>query len=272
MSASISVERDIVFGRGGGQELRLDVYRPPAGRSKRTAVVQLFGGGFTRGSKEAAYLTANAQRLAERGYVGIAANYRLAPATRWPGQLHDAKAAVRWTRANAAALDIDPEKIAVCGYSAGGQLALVLAGSAGRADLEGDGGNAGVSSAVAACIGYYPSRVPRGADLPLLPDGAGEAEYSTADPLTYVGAGFPPTLQFCGTNDPFLAPAKELWEMLQGAGVAAELHLFAGLPHIFDALEGFGPPTSELCDLFLDRYVANPRTYEPWRRPEPARA
>jgi len=275
MSGSIRVEKDIVFGRGGDVELRLDVFWPPAGTEKRTAVVQVFGGAFTKGSKAAGYLTSNTTRLAERGYVGVAANYRLAPETKWPGQVHDVKAAVRWTRANAVSLGIDPDKIAIAGYSAGGQIALVAAGSAGRPELEGEGGNAGVSSAVAACLGYYPSRVwrtPEGASSPILPDDATDADYESADPLTYAGPGFPPTIQFCGTADGFAEPARRLSATLEAAGVPSELHLYAGMSHIFDVIPGFGESTSELCDLFLDRYVANPRAFEPYRRRQRARA
>src|SRR3972149_4957978 len=78
----VKAEKDIVFGRGGDTELRLDILRPPAGSEKRTAVVHVFGGAYTRGSKEDGYLTRNAQRLAERGYVGVAAAPRLPPRPR----------------------------------------------------------------------------------------------------------------------------------------------------------------------------------------------
>ena len=272
----VKAEKDIVFGRGGDTELRLDVLRPPAGSEKRTAVIHAFGGGYTRGSKEDGYLTRNAQRLAERGYVCVASAYRHAPGAKWPAQIHDLKAAIRWTRANAGYLGVDADKIAIAGYSAGGQLALVCAGTAGMAELEGDGGSAGVSSAVAACLAYYPARVWRGDEGPssaIMPDDASDGDYAATDPLTYAAPGFPPTIIFNGTADPFIEPNTRLYEALQQAGVPAELHLYAGMPHIFDLHPGFGESTSELCDLFLDRYVANPRVYEGFpRRQQAARA
>src|SRR3990172_7751971 len=272
----VKAEKDIVFGRGGDTELRLDILRPPAGSEKRTAVVHVFGGGYTRGSKEDGYLTRNAQRLAERGYVCVASAYRHAPGAKWPAQIHDLKAAIRWTRANAGYLGVDADKIAIAGYSAGGQLALVCAGTAGMAELEGDGGSAGVSSAVAACLSYYPARVWRGDEGPssaIMPDDASDGDYAATDPLTYAAPGFPPTIIFNGTADPFIEPNTRLYEALQQAGVPAELHLYAGMPHVFDLHPGFGESTSELCDLFLDRYVANPRVYEGFpRRQQAARA
>src|SRR5690606_40079937 len=82
--------------------------------------------------------------------------YRLQSESSWPAQIHDTKAAIRWTRANADRLGIDADKIAVAGYSAGGMLALMAAGTNGMEEFEGDGGNAGVSSDVQACIVVYP--------------------------------------------------------------------------------------------------------------------
>ncbi|HLF70679.1 MAG TPA: alpha/beta hydrolase [Dehalococcoidia bacterium] len=259
-SSAVSIERDVVFGRGGDEDLRLDVYHPPAALNKRTAVVHLFGGGFTRGSKEADYLTSNARRLTEMGFVNVASNYRLAPGTRWPGQLHDAKAAVRWTRANAARLGIDPDKIAICGYSAGAQLAIAVAGSPDRE--EGEGGTPGVSSAVAAVLSYYTGYSPRAADgtpNALHAPDATDADHEATSPLAFIKPGFPPTIIFHGTQDVTVPQPIDagLFAALQEAGADPELHLYAGVPHIFDRQPGFGESASELCGFFLERYVVN---------------
>ncbi len=265
---SATTERDIVFGRGGDLDLRLDVIRPPAGNANHTAVLHVFGGGFTRGSKAGHYLGCF-ELLAERGYVCVAPQYRLAGEGKWPTQIHDLKAAIRWTRANAEYLGVSPEKIAIAGYSAGGQLALVCAGTPDRPDLEGQGGNAGISTAVAACIAYYPSRVWRpqeGGDHPLMREGSSDEDYRRTEPLTYVAAGFPPTILLCGTADFFLEPTQRLFDALREKNVAVELHLLAGLPHIFDRYPEFAAVSTELCDLFLDRHVANPRVYEAYAR------
>src|SRR5688572_5751088 len=134
--AAVSIEKDIVFGKGGGMDLRLDVYRPTRGTEKRMATIHLHGGGFSAGSKDS--LTERIRPFAARGYVAIASQYRLTGQAKWPALIHDVKAAIRWTRANAQSLSIDPARIAVVGYSAGGHLALFAAGTPSRAALEGD--------------------------------------------------------------------------------------------------------------------------------------
>jgi acetyl esterase/lipase len=70
--------------------------------------------------------------------------------------IEDVKTAIRWTRANAVSLGIDPARIVIVGYSAGGHLALTAAGTQNRRELEGSGGHAGAGTQVAACVAFYP--------------------------------------------------------------------------------------------------------------------
>jgi pectinesterase len=258
----ISVEKDVVFAKGGDMDLRLDIYRPRPGTEKRMATVHFHGGGFTGGNKES--LEQRVRPLVNRGYVGVVSQYRLTGQAKWPAMMHDVKAAIRWTRANAASLGIEPDRIAVVGYSAGGQLALFAAGTQNRAEFEGAGGHAGVSSAVAACCAYYPgtSIRPRANGEPhvLLPPGSDEAAHRAASPITYVAAGFAPTVIFHGTADTTIAIAssEELFAKLRSANVPAEFHALEGLPHIFDRDAKFADACGHFADLFLDRHVINP--------------
>src|SRR5437773_6995688 len=73
--AGIAVEKDVVFGKGGDMDLKLDIYRPPAGKEKRMATIHFHGGGFAGGSKDA--LAERIKPYAALGYVAIAAQYRL---------------------------------------------------------------------------------------------------------------------------------------------------------------------------------------------------
>ena len=263
--SSSHIEKDVIYGRGGDVDLHLDVYHP-SGPSRHTAIVQLHGGGFTRGAKE--NIAANCRAFAERGYTSIAAQYRLAPDHRWPAQMHDVKAAIRWTSANADRLNIDPAKIAVAGYSAGAMLALVAAGSKGVTALEGTGGNGSASSAVAACIAYYGSAGrsrPEGREDPLMAADATDADYEQASTITYASTAVP-TIFFHATGDttiPFDATMK-LFNAYRDGGAAVEMHIFDGLSHVFDRHPEFLAPTVELCDRFLDRLVVEPRVYPPF--------
>src|SRR5215813_1471577 len=156
-TSDLRVDKDIVFGKGGDMDLLLDVYQPPQGVTpKRMGIIHLFGGGFSSGSKNAGYIVNDVRALGKLGYTNISSNYRLQGQALWPAQIHDTKAAIRWVRANAAKIGIDADKIAIAGYSAGGMLSLLAAGTSGMAEFEGTGGNSGVSSNVQAGIGVYP--------------------------------------------------------------------------------------------------------------------
>lgn len=263
--ASARIEKDLVFGRGGDIDLKLDVYHPADGASKRTAIVQLHGGGFRQGAKE--NIANNCKLFAERGYTSIASQYRLIAQGQWPAQIEDVKAAIRWTRANAERLGVDPDKIVVSGYSAGAAVALIASGGPDEPALEGKGGNNNVSSAVAACLAFYsPAVRPRpehDTGEGLLPAGATDADYVQASPMTYARAGAPPTILMHSTGDTTISftSSVSLFEAFRNAGVPVELHLFDGLSHVFDRHPEFAAPAVEVCDLFIDRHVVEPRTY-----------
>jgi acetyl esterase/lipase len=263
--AAIAVEKDLVFGKGGEMDLRCDLYRPPPGTEKRMATIHIHGGGFTGGSRES--LTERVRPYAARGYVAIVSQYRLAGQAKWPAQIEDVKAAIRWTRANARTLGVDPDRIAIVGHSAGGHLALTAAGTRNRPELEGRGGNPGVGTQVAACVAYYPSTEARprrdGAAHVLLAPGSDAAAHRAASPTTYVARGFPPTVIFHGVADTTIPieSSQRFFQLLRDVDVPAELHSFAGAPHSFDRVPEFAAACTQLADLFLDRYVINPRPF-----------
>jgi acetyl esterase/lipase len=262
---NLRVEKDIVFGKGGSKDLTLDVYRPPTGvTSKRTAIIHLFGGGFFVGNKNAGYIINDAKALGARGYTNISANYRLQTQGSWPAQIHDVKAAIRWTRANAARLGIDANRIAVAGYSAGGMLSLMAAGTNGKKEFDGDGGTPGVSSEVNASIGVYPltsAQTARG----LFPEGQATPEnIAAASPTTYISATFAPTIFIHGTKDGTVPvqSSVDFFTKLHALGVPSTLTLIQGADHAFD---NNAPDAVEVMaasiDLFLDRLLINPKPY-----------
>lgn len=264
----LRAERDIVFGRGGDLDLTLDVYHPPEGvEPKRMAVIHLFGGGFFVGSKNAGYIVNDARALGARGYTNISANYRLQSEGLWPAQIHDTKAAIRWTRANAERLGIDPGRIAVAGYSAGGMLALMAAGTNSMEEFEGEGGNAGVSSDVQAAIGVYPlasAQTARGLFAEDLSEAQVAAAMSAASPTSYISADFAPTIFIHGTADNTvpMSSSMSFFNQLHDLGVPAAMTLIQGADHAFDnnALDAV-EVMAQSIDLFFDRLFVDPQPY-----------
>jgi acetyl esterase/lipase len=267
-NSDLRVDSNIVFGKGGDIDLLLDVYHPPQGVTpKRMAIIHLFGGGFFTGNKNAGYIVNDVRALGRLGYTNVSANYRLQNQGSWPAQIHDTKAAIRWVRANAAKIGIDADKIAIAGYSAGGMLSLLAAGTNGLAEFEGNGGNAGVSSIVQAGIGVYPLASAQMAGG-LFPNNLAQEERAkameAASPAKYIGKGFAPTIFIHGTADTTvpMSSSIDFFNKLNGAGVPAALTLIQGAAHAFDnaALDAIEVMAHSI-DLFLDRLIVHPAPY-----------
>jgi acetyl esterase/lipase len=238
---------DLPFSSAGGVELRLDVAQPTMGRSPYPAVVVLHAGAWREGSKDE-----NRRLLfdlARHGYVGVSPDYRLCPRDVFPAQVEDAKAAVRFLRANAASLKVDPERIGAMGFSAGGYLALML-GVTGPADgFEGDKANPGASRVRAVVDFFGPADLADGSFSPTAKEyvacflgGSGDAVKDLerrASPVSYVGTGDAAVLVFQGTRDALVPPAQvfRLVEKLTAAGVTGRVEFLLGAEHGFQGAE-----------------------------------
>jgi acetyl esterase/lipase len=257
----VTVEADVVFGTGGGRDLKLDIYHPPGNVKDAPGVLLIHGGAWRSGDRT--QLRGYGILLGRLGYVCVSTEYRLSGESKWPAQIHDVKAALRWMRANADRLGIDPAKIAVSGNSAGGHLALIVAGTANDPAFEGEGGNAGVSTAVAAAVAFYaPVAVRRRFELEssLMEPTATDDDYAGASPLNHVKKDFPPTMLIHGNKDELVpvAGSIRMYQALTEVGAPAELHVFNGAAHGFDAAPDYGRQSAALIDLFLKRHVVNP--------------
>lgn len=228
----------------------LDLYLP-GGTGPFPLVLWIHGGGWRSGSR-ALGTDAPQRRVLAAGYALASVGYRLSGEATFPAQIHDAKAAVRWLRTNAAAHRLGGW-IAAWGASAGGHLAALLGTSAGVADLEGAHlGYAGESSAVDAVVDWYgPTDFLRmdaqtaeqgcpefgrgghdAADSPEsrlmgFPVQQRPGRVRAADPITYVSGDEPPFLIQHGDRDCTVphAQGRLLHEALRRAGADSTFEL-----------------------------------------------
>ena len=269
LQGRVNIENDVVFGTGGGRDLKCDIYTPPGEVTNAPSVLLIHGGGWIGGDRS--QLKGYGVLLGRIGYVCVSTEYRLSGESIWPAQIEDVKACLRWMRTHAEKLGIDPAKIAVSGNSAGGHLSLMMATTANMPEFEGAGGNPGVDTSVAACIAFYPPTTfaDNPADLAnavkalMGKDPSAEAMRGVS-PLTHAKPGLPPVMLIHGNNDTVVS-AKDSFKMydaLTKADVPVELHMFAEAPHAFDAHSAPGRLCAETMALFLDRYVAHPHKWE----------
>lgn len=246
----------------GFRPLLLDLYVPGREGSSGAAIVYLHGGGWAVGSRRRfgrAFTTWSPtplERLAQAGFVVATVDYRLSGEARFPTQLHDVKAAIRWVRGSASVLGVDTSKLVAWGESAGGHLAMLAGLTADRDDLDGTVGlHLDMSSAVCGVVDWYGpmsllslgSQHRPGSDS--RPDDTGSWESSlvgaplqtdpartlAASPISYVHGGAPPVQIHHGTADtvvPF-AQSVEFVEALRAAGGSVELVVVDGSDHFW---------------------------------------
>jgi len=272
--------QDIVYRvaptKHGDVELRIDLYLPPDPRKPSAAlpvVLWVHGGGWAQGSKFAVPLGF----LTEHGYALASCEYRFTQEAKFPAQIEDVKAAVRWLRAHAMQYNLDGDRVAAAGGSSGGHLAALLGTSAGVAEFEGEGDNLDERSDVAAVLDFfgpadltvlaetgYPSVHTR-VFTELLLDGPIEQRMDAArraSANTYVTADDPPFLILHGLKDPFLPVqmSRRLHEALVAAGVESTLIEFPEGGH-GDPRDLFfsGVEAKQRIVDFFDRHLKRPQ-------------
>ena len=234
--------RDLVYGVAGGSALKLDVYRPAGPKTVRPGVLLVHGGGWAGGTKDG--MRDLADGLTRVGYVAISVDYRLAhdDASRHPAQVDDVRRAVRWVRAHAVELGVDPDRLGALGHSAGGHLVAML-GTTDEPDAD------GVSSRVRCvvdCCGPAdftdPASPPVGPSIAwVVPNLFGEGKVGDpavlrdASPTAHADARSAPTLIVHGTADDIvpLDQSRRLRNALAGAGAEVGIVELDGEGHHF---------------------------------------
>lgn len=263
------VLRDLDYVGDGNKRQMLDLYLPETKTSRpRPLVVYVHGGGWENGGKEQAGVLFNL--LKGREYAGASINYRLTNEAIWPAQIHDCKAAIRALRAHAAENQIDPDKIAVFGISAGGHLVSMLGVTGGMKELEGElGPHLSQSSRVTCVLDFCdPSNFLTfaGQDTIINVDdpktGLSKLIGGTvkekpevarnASPVNYLTSDDAPFLIIHGTKDNIVryAQATEFDAALEKAKIPATLITGTNGGHVF-----FSAPLFERMRAFLDRHL-----------------
>ncbi len=262
--ADVEEKLGVEYGRGGSHPLLLDLYMPQ-GRVKAGPVILFIHGGAWKGGKRGD-MKFYCVKFAEKGFVTATASYRLTQEAPFPAAVEDVKCAVRWLRANAAAYQIDPNRIAVSGNSAGGHLALMV-GYSDDPSLEGAGGNPGVSSRVCAVVDFYgPTDLTTeyARKQNLVTDFLGgktyeEAPevYKQASPMCHLTKDDPPTLIFQGTIDSLVpvAQADALAAKLEELGIDHVYERYEGWPHAMDVAEAVNRRCVYQMEQFFTKHL-----------------
>jgi acetyl esterase/lipase len=226
----------------------------PAGAAPRAAVIVMPGGGYTHlvMEQEGAY---EARWLAAHGVEAFVLEYRLAPAYLFPAPMLDASRAIRYVRAHAAEMGIDPAKIGIWGFSAGGHLASYMA----TVHTAGDAAAADPLDRVSdrpdftiVSYGRMDMTVPLANEAvpmeAILGKNPSQAAIDGIDTVKHVTVDTSPAFIYSTTGDQTVNSlnASHYYDALKKAGVPAELHIFELGPHGTHMGEGLAPALKEL--------------------------
>jgi acetyl esterase/lipase len=249
--------KDLEYGKASGRAMLLDLYLPEKGDKPLPLIIWIHGGAWMAGSKDG---PSPALRFTANGYAVAQVGYRLSQEAKFPAQIYDCKAAVRWLRANAAKYHLDPNKFIAWGSSAGGHLVALLGTSGGGAELEGNVNDLKESSRVQAVVDWFgPTDFLHIGDAesdihhtgpdspeskliggPLLEN---KDKAAKASPITYVSKDAPPFLIMHGDRDrtvPF-NQSELLYAALKKAGVDVTFVPMKGAGHGFGGPEAIAP-------------------------------
>ncbi|HSM81470.1 MAG TPA: alpha/beta hydrolase [Nodosilinea sp.] len=244
-----------------GAALPLDIYQPsfePDPQRPHPTLVTIYGGAWRHG--EPAATARFSTYMATQGYTVVAIDYRHAPEHRFPTQLEDVQAALGWMVDHAATYRIDPNRLALVGWSAGAHLALLAAYQPGALPVQAVVNYYGPVNLAA---GYYDPPVPDPIDTRAVleaflggtPEQLPQA-YRQASPISYARSGLPPTLLIYGQRDHLVKPSygQQLYDQLQANGNRAALIAIPWAEHAFDAV--FRGPSNQIALYYTERFLA----------------
>lgn len=268
-SSAIKEKKNITFFKWGKRKMLLDVFYPKKNiKIKRTAILIIHGGGWRSGTRTQHYPLA--QRLSNLGYVCFTPEYRLSTEALYPAAIFDIKAAIRWVRKNAWKYNIDTNRIAVLGFSAGGELAAFMGATNGNLAFEGITGPLKYSSKVNAVVdidgivSFIHPESGEGDDRKKTSAATywfgfskkeNPAIWMEASSLTHVGKNSPPTLFVNSSIERMHAGREDYIKILSSNNIYSEVNIFENSPHPFCLFDPWIEPTIKLIDDFLKNTI-----------------
>lgn len=251
-----------------GVDLTMDIYQPRVLDGPSPVVMYVHGGGWTGGDKSDGAGTMFFPELQRRGYLVVSINYRLAPMHKFPAQIEDVKCAIRYLRANAAAYNLDPDRIGAMGSSAGGHLVALLGTVTTQAEWD-DGPYAGQFNRVQAVVDMFgpvdlvSMAYIRNRRLEERVFGLTDPDdplFQTYSPITYISPDDPPFLILHGDKDETVPLEQSLvfYNSLIEVGIPAEMVVVKNAAHGFIPEGELDPTLLQLVQIvgdFLDRYL-----------------
>lgn len=248
----VAVHRDLVYGQGSGQDLKLDLYLPQETTRPAPLVLWVHGGGWRQGSKA----QPPARWLLSKGYALASIDYRLSSVATFPAQIDDCRAALAWLRSHASRYGLNANRVGAWGASAGGHLVALL----------------GTMDNVQAVVDFFgptdllkmsafPSRIDH--DAPNSPESLliggpiqqNRERTEKANPLRYISSRTAPFLIVHGSNDPLVPPNQSeiLHAALQKAGLESTFKILPGAGHGGPPFDS--PEVREMVEKFFERHL-----------------
>jgi len=263
----VALERNIVYTTYKERELHLDLFQSISQNIASPAVILIHGGGWRSGDKSMMHPIAI--KLAENGFIAVAVEYRLSPEAKYPAAIYDLKSSLRWLKENAEKYNIDTNKIAVLGCSAGGTLAALLGSTNGNNKFEGLENYLIHTSNVNAIIDIdgiidFTHPAESGKDNDPQKPSAGKLWFGEsfkenpelwfeASPLNYIDNKTPPTIFINSSEERFHAGRDEAIQKLQLYNTYYEIHTIKDTPHSFWLFEPWFTKTNKLILDFLNK-------------------
>lgn len=261
----IEFQKGLVYAKYGNREMHVDLFKPKR-KGKFPAVIVVHGGAWITGHHTMENPLAIA--LAKLGYVAVTVEHRLSNEKKYPAQIHDLKASVRWLRANARKFGIDEKRIGAVGGSSGGHLVALLGATNDTPKYEGNGGNENFSSTVQSVVNIDgtatfidPGNIEKEIKGPWNTNttltgftfAENPAIWAEASPIEQVTAKSAPTLFLNSSANRPNQQREEMLAKLNALGIKSELIVVPDTPHPFWLFRPWFDITVENIDRFFKK-------------------